>query len=134
MRRSVGTTFKFKGKMYKVCKKETFGCDMCAFKSCADCTRHHISESGECCGETRGDDVDVYFKEVDENRQRKICVHTLFAKTKDGGWVDLGKWDTLEELFNFAENTLKVDRGWIVHETERENDNVPFMWAYQRLL
>lgn len=62
MKRKVGSTFSFNGKTYEVKKRESItDCQKCAFFGCFDCDSHHMHESGECCGETRGDNVDVYF-------------------------------------------------------------------------
>lgn len=64
MRRKVGSRFTYKGKTYLVNKlpdNETSCCTSCAFKSIRDCSWLQDNITGECCGESRGDNTNVYF-------------------------------------------------------------------------
>lgn len=64
LKRDVGSTFCCNGKTYRVNKLpegETSCCTRCAFRAVRDCSwlQHYVT--GECCGETRGDNINVYY-------------------------------------------------------------------------
>lgn len=67
MRRKVGDIFLYCSKKYivrQVPLKQGWCCANCAFKTKPNCNYLQSTISGECEGETRGDNINVYYEEV----------------------------------------------------------------------
>jgi len=73
--------------------------------------------------------------QIKGGRKGKVVYNYIFLVKipNSSGWKDEGYFDTLEELFAYAKEKYNLKSNEIINSTERENDDVPYMWQKNRI-